>query len=75
MRIKKKPIVCVERCWNSNKLIDMEKWMVQAKKADFYGIAAKYGIDPVIARIMVNRGVPEEAMGEALEDLVDKLNK
>ncbi len=39
-----------------------EKWVIAAKKADFNGIAARFGIDPVIARIMVNRGLtdPEE---------------
>ena len=30
----------------------MEKWVVTAKKADFQGIGRKYGIDPVIARII-----------------------
>ncbi|MCR4999761.1 MAG: single-stranded-DNA-specific exonuclease RecJ [Lachnospiraceae bacterium] len=52
----------------------MEKWMVQAKKADFYGIATKYGIDPVIARIMVNRGIPEEAMGDYLHPTLEQLH-
>ncbi len=39
-----------------------EKWVIAAKKADFNGIAERFGIDPVIARIMVNRGLtdPEE---------------
>lgn len=35
----------------------MEKWVVTAKKADFQEISRKYGIDPVIARIMRNRDV------------------
>lgn len=35
----------------------MAKWMVAAKKADFDGIAAKYHISPVLARIMRNRDV------------------
>ena len=35
----------------------MEKWVVTAKKADFQGISARYGIDPVIARIIRNRDV------------------
>lgn len=33
----------------------MQKWMVLAKKADFYGIGRKFGIDPVIARVIRNR--------------------
>lgn len=36
---------------------DMAKWMVSAKKADFNGIAEKFQIDPVIARIIRNRDV------------------
>ena len=35
----------------------MEKWVVTAKKADFQGIGRKYGIDPVIARIIRNRDI------------------
>ncbi len=35
----------------------MEKWMVYAKKADFYQIAEKFHIDPVTARILRNREV------------------
>ena len=33
----------------------MQKWMVLAKKADFYGIGRKFGVDPVIARVIRNR--------------------
>ena len=38
----------------------MSIWKVYAKKADFYGIGKKYNIDPVIARVIRNRGVIEE---------------
>lgn len=34
-----------------------EKWYVAAKKADFQGIAERFGIDPVTARIIRNRDV------------------
>ena len=34
-----------------------ETWTVLMKKADFYGIASRFGIDPVIARILHNRGI------------------
>ena len=34
-----------------------EKWEVAAKKADFQGIAKRFGIDPVTARIIRNRDV------------------
>ena len=33
----------------------MEKWVLAAKRADFQEIGRKYGIDPVIARIIRNR--------------------
>lgn len=35
----------------------MEKWMVAAKKADFNRLAKEFSITPVLARIMVNRGI------------------
>lgn len=38
----------------------MAKWMVSAKKADFNGIAKRFGIDPVIARILRNRDLVTE---------------
>lgn len=34
-----------------------EKWYVAAKKADFQGIAKRFGIDPVTARVIRNRDV------------------
>lgn len=45
----------------------MEKWVVTAKKADFQGIGRKYGVDPVIARIIRNRDITgDEAIEEYL---------
>lgn len=38
----------------------MSQWFVAAKKADFNKIAAKYHIDPVLARIIRNRDIIEE---------------
>lgn len=38
----------------------MAKWMVSAKKADFNGIAERFQIDPVIARIIRNRELVTE---------------
>ena len=35
----------------------MEKWVVAAKRADFQDISRKFGIDPVIARLIRNRDV------------------
>ncbi|MCD8231209.1 MAG: single-stranded-DNA-specific exonuclease RecJ [Clostridiales bacterium] len=36
-----------------------KKWVVAAKRADFNAIGAHFGVDPVIARIMRNRGMTE----------------
>ena len=36
------------------------EWMLTQKRADFFGIAEKYNIDPVIARIIRNRDVIED---------------
>lgn len=33
----------------------MAKWMIANKKADFDGIAAKYGISNITARLIANR--------------------
>jgi single-stranded-DNA-specific exonuclease len=43
----------------------MEKWTVFSKRADFSGIAERFGIDPVIARIIRNRDIVGD---EAIED-------
>jgi single-stranded-DNA-specific exonuclease len=43
----------------------LERWVVIAKKADFYGIAERFGIDPVTARVIRNRDiVGDEAIRE-----------
>jgi len=38
----------------------LEKWFVQAKKADFNQIAHKFNIDPVTARLIRNRDIETE---------------
>jgi single-stranded-DNA-specific exonuclease len=38
----------------------MEKWVVISKKADFAGIGKRFGIDPVTARVIRNRGMVTE---------------
>ena len=55
-----------------------EKWFVAMKKADFNGIAEKYQISPIIARLMRNRDViGDEAidfyLNGTVEDLYDGL--
>ena len=39
----------------------MAKWFVSAKRADFNSISEKYGISPVLARIIRNRDVVEDS--------------
>ena len=52
----------------------MEKWFVTMKKADFNGIAEKYQISPIIARLMRNRDViGDEAIDFYLNGTVDDL--
>lgn len=56
----------------------MEKWFVAMKKVDFNGIAEKYQISPIIARLMRNRDViGDEAidfyLNGTVEDLYDGL--
>lgn len=56
----------------------MEKWFVTMEKADFNGIAEKYQISPIIARLMRNRDViGDEAidfyLNGTVEDLYDGL--
>lgn len=41
-------------CFMSNK-----EWRVYTKSADFNGLAKKFNIDPVVARILVNRDIKE----------------
>ena len=52
----------------------MKKWVVTAKKADFAGLGEKYHIDQVVARIMVNRGVPVDRMGDFLHPDINMLH-
>ena len=52
----------------------MEKWVVTAKKADFQGIGRKYGIDPVIARIIRNRDITgDEAASNGIQKMTLKM--
>ena len=55
-----------------------ERWVVSAKRADFQAIADRFGIDPVIARLIRNRDVTgekeiEEYLFGDLEQLHDPL--
>lgn len=51
------------------------KWMLHAKKADFNTIARTYGISPVTARIIRNRGIETiEEIGHFLHGSVKELH-
>lgn len=51
-----------------------EKWILQTKRADFQGIAKRFGINPVTARIIRNRDViSEEAIQRYLYGTVRDL--
>lgn len=53
----------------------MAKWFVTAKKADFKKIAERFGIDPVLARIIRNRDiVGEDEIERFLNGNLDSLN-
>lgn len=52
----------------------MEKWFVAMKKADFQGIAEKYHISPIIARLIRNRDViGDEAINLYLNGMLTDL--
>lgn len=53
----------------------MEKWVVAAKSADFQGIGRKFGIDPVIARLIRNRDmVTEEEIDQYLHGKLSSMH-
>ena len=57
-------------------VLDMEKWLVLNKGADFNGIGKKFHINPVTARLIRNRDITDEAAIQkylygTLEELYD----
>ncbi len=50
------------------------QWMLYTKRADFNKIAARFNIDPVIAKIMVDRDVSEEHMDSFLNGTLDDMH-
>lgn len=43
-----------------NSYIKEPKWRVMSRRADFTAIGQQFGIDPVVARVIVNRGVTDK---------------
>ena len=50
------------------------EWFLYTKRGDFDGIAKKYNISPLLAKIIVNRGIAEDSIGNYLTALKCKLN-
>ncbi len=49
------------------------EWRIRARRADFYGLAARFSISPYLVRIMVNRGIAEENFEEYLSGSLSTL--
>ncbi len=52
----------------------MARWIQETKKADFKALAQKHGIDQVVARVMINRGVKEEDFDKFLHPSLSHLH-
>lgn len=52
----------------------MYKWSLYTKKADFYGLSERFALDPVICRVMINRGVLPEEFSDFLHPSKDMLH-
>ena len=50
------------------------EWFLYTKRGDFDGIVKKYNISPLLAKIIVNRGIAEDSIGNYLTALKCKLN-
>ena len=50
------------------------QWMLYTKRADFNKIAARFNIDPVVAKIMVDRDVSEDDMESFLNGTLDDMH-
>ncbi|MDO4479219.1 MAG: single-stranded-DNA-specific exonuclease RecJ [Lachnospiraceae bacterium] len=52
----------------------MEKWVIKEKRADVNAIARQFSIDPVIARLIVNRDIlGDEAIEQYLNGTLDQM--
>ena len=49
-------------------------WYLYAKKADFDAISKKYNISPILARIIINRNIPIEKIGNYLKPSIGDLH-
>ncbi len=51
-----------------------QSWVMYVKKADFATLAQQFHIDPVVARIMINRGIEESAFDMFLHPEIDRMH-
>ena len=49
------------------------KWKIYSKRADFGAISTRFSVSPMLARILINRGVAEEEIGEYLSGTLDDI--
>ena len=52
----------------------MQQWMIYTKRADFNALAEKYHISPVLARIIINRGVKEQEFESYLYGKIENIS-
>lgn len=50
------------------------EWFLYTKRGDFEAIAKRHNISPLLAKIIVNRGIDEEAIGSYLNAAKEELN-
>lgn len=50
-----------------------QNWLIRMKRADFNALGEQFSIDPVVARVMVNRDIPQEQFGSFLHPDLNNL--
>ena len=49
------------------------RWKIYSKRADFGAISTRFSVSPMLARILINRGVAEEEIGEYLSGTLEDI--
>lgn len=50
-----------------------QNWLIRMKRADFNALGEQFSIDPVVARVMINRDIPQEQFGSFLHPDLNNL--
>ena len=50
-----------------------QNWLIRMKRADFNALSEQFHIDPVVARIMINRDIPETQFDRFLHPEIENL--